>query len=85
MSQVQSAVPFLCDAPCQCLTEAVFPSTGSLCGHDVQFHPLGKHLRPVRPENSKATSPKRMSFGLISMVTLTGGKPALCLAFGRPD
>uniref|UniRef100_A0A8C6CDN3 Uncharacterized protein n=1 Tax=Monodon monoceros TaxID=40151 RepID=A0A8C6CDN3_MONMO len=24
---------------------------GGLCRHDVQFYPLGKHLRPVRQEN----------------------------------
>uniref|UniRef100_A0A8C0WN06 Uncharacterized protein n=1 Tax=Castor canadensis TaxID=51338 RepID=A0A8C0WN06_CASCN len=29
------------------------PTDGGLRGHGVQLHTLGKHLRPVRPEDSK--------------------------------
>lgn len=64
MSHFQFGVPFLHDAPCHYLTETVFAHTGGFCRHDVQFYPLGKHLRPVWQENSKATSPKLVSSGL---------------------
>lgn len=82
-STVSRHCSFLCDAPCHYLTHPVFPSTGSLCGHDVQLHALGKHLRPVRQENGKVTSPKCMSSGFSScgkMVLLSIWEPRLALS-----
>lgn len=38
------------------LTDTLLIPTGGLRRHDVQLHALGKYLRPVWQENSKATS-----------------------------